>query len=210
MTEQMTEQEIEEARALADAATPGPWKTPAGTRLQGAVSAFVDGHERQVASIDGQAPMFDMRAEPVAVQTANAAFIAASRSLVPSLLAEVTRLRAELGHVEPVEEPARRLELFGGRLVGVYCESCGRPLAVGDSIALFGDDDREAMHWGPCPAPDLWFATWTYRTGETSDNRHHPRPFEEAYADAMAWRIAGGAALTSVRLVRVRKEARRG
>jgi hypothetical protein len=66
--------------------------------------------------------------------------------------AEIRRLTADLGHVEPEEEP-----MHGVAVEGERCESCGRMIAVDDAVAVFYEDDgREvAMHWGPCPEPDL-------------------------------------------------------
>lgn len=56
---------------------------------------MIDGRDCQVASIDGQAPMFELGRDPDVVAKANAAFIAASRTLVPDLIAEVERLTKE-------------------------------------------------------------------------------------------------------------------
>jgi len=113
----------------------------------------------------------------------------------------------------PAEEPHRLSYVDDD---GEYCESCCRPLAIHEDTAEFTEDDgrgcirRVVLHRGPCPPLDLWYPVWTYATGETGNRRWDPRPFEQAYGHALRWRIAGGAALTSVRLVRVRKEVSRG
>lgn len=82
----MADIDIAQERVIADAATPGPWFTPDERRLQGAVSARIGERECQVASIDGDAAMFDRRAETHEIQRANATFIARARTLVPRLL----------------------------------------------------------------------------------------------------------------------------
>ncbi|MGN6106661.1 MAG: ead/Ea22-like family protein [Kofleriaceae bacterium] len=87
--------DIPALRALCEAATPGPWTTPTAPRLQGAISAVIDGRERQVAAIDGQAPMFDLRAGQDEVARANGAFIAAARSALPALLDALEAARKE-------------------------------------------------------------------------------------------------------------------
>lgn len=86
--------DLDALRALADAATPGPWFTPDSPRLQGAVSSRIGNREVQVASIDGDAAMHDERAAAVDIQRANAGFIAAARTALPTLIDEVRRLRA--------------------------------------------------------------------------------------------------------------------
>lgn len=82
----MTPERRKELRELADAATPGPWFVDEAPRLQGAVSTLIEGLTRQVAHADGQAAMFDYRADTAEIQRANAAFIAAARTAVPDLL----------------------------------------------------------------------------------------------------------------------------
>lgn len=109
--------DIELERAIADAATEGPWFTPDERRLQGAVSARIGERECQVASIDGDAAMFDRRAETHEIQRANAAFIARARTLVPRLLDALEQARKErdeaqrqhAGRVRQVEKLERRL-----------------------------------------------------------------------------------------------------
>lgn len=89
---------LDKLKALCEAATPGPWATDVAPRLAGAINATLDGLQRQVAHADGQAAMFDQRRgmETHEVMAANAAFIAAARTAVPELIAEVERLRVDL------------------------------------------------------------------------------------------------------------------
>lgn len=78
----MTDEELAEARALCEAATPGPWRI--GTCQSGKVCwcRIVLGPDAESCIVsDGSAGVSDAR------------FIAAARSLVPRLLAEVDRLR---------------------------------------------------------------------------------------------------------------------
>lgn len=84
---------------LARKATPGKWKTPTAPRLQGAIEATVGGRVCQVASVDGQAAMFDMRMAPEEVMRANAAAIAAmhnAQDAFAALVEEVTQLRTQV------------------------------------------------------------------------------------------------------------------
>ena len=69
----MTDDELAAAKALCDAATPGPWEDVAGMLRSPDASVVLrfDGYESEE----------------------DAAFIAASRTLVPQLIAEVERLR---------------------------------------------------------------------------------------------------------------------
>src|ERR1051325_11044458 len=98
--------ELEALKALCEAATPGPWFTPSSLRLVGSVSAMISGRDCQVASIDGQAAMFDHRASAAEIQRANAAFIAAANPTVVAHLVAVVEaadeFRASLG-----EHPGR-------------------------------------------------------------------------------------------------------
>lgn len=83
----MTEQELAELGALANAATPPPWEAEndVGT---GILSAMLGGGPHMMAFGD--------------VWTfADAAFIAAARTAVPELIAEVRRLRGLLEDCEP-------------------------------------------------------------------------------------------------------------
>lgn len=84
---------------LARKATPGKWKMPTAPRLQGAIEATVDGRVCQVASIDGQAAMFDTRMAPEEVMRANADAIAAmhnAQDAFAALIEEVAQLRTQV------------------------------------------------------------------------------------------------------------------
>ena len=83
----MNDERLTELRALADAATSGPWKvsdTPLAPDFENAWVVLEDGRDGLHAGYDGQ------------FSVADAAFIAASRTAIPELLDEVERLRAEL------------------------------------------------------------------------------------------------------------------
>lgn len=79
----MTQAELDALKALANAATPGPW----GHWLHQVGGADWRGQWYLLADVYGSDNMGDEAAK-------NAAFIAASRAAVPALLAEVERLRA--------------------------------------------------------------------------------------------------------------------
>jgi len=97
--------DLESLKALAEKATPGPWNS---ARDPGASEWFVD---RMVASDDGE-DEYEQIARRVKT-SADAAFIAAAREAVPSLIAEIERLRG--GAVpdavrDALEHEAERLE----------------------------------------------------------------------------------------------------
>lgn len=136
---------------------------------------------------------------------------------VPDLLAEVERLRAEIGLVEPAEYPN---EGFVSNATQ-QCECCGMPIRPGDDVAVFREDDETTgavsvtyAHWGPCPSPDLWAAQcadhdgqWypIYRADALPDEVPVVGPYEYAWLDAMGSVLSAGDMLGGVRLVRVRK-----
>lgn len=84
------------AQSFCDPATPGPWFVPDDGRLQGSISAMIDGHARQVAAADGQAPQFDKRANAALIMYSNARFIAYAREALPDAIIEIRTLRAAL------------------------------------------------------------------------------------------------------------------
>lgn len=95
----MTEQELNEIQARADAATPGPWehrgksvRTHVAKTDYGAPSGWDGG----ICNTLGASPAFNFdplcRKKTAQAQT-NAVFIAAARSDVPALVAEVRRLQ---------------------------------------------------------------------------------------------------------------------
>lgn len=119
---------IDELRRLAKAATPGPWHTPDSRRLGGAISAMIDGRDCQVASVDGQAAMFDHRAEAATIALANAAFIAAANpATVLALLERVERAERELAGIREVSDPDNELNpesTLRDRMMH-WCETAG-------------------------------------------------------------------------------------
>lgn len=109
----MTDDELSAARALCDAATSGPWTSDLDMfdENEGIVACVMDGEISTIIKIatDLRIPNSnpwtaeDSRRRDAAWELAregqevrDAAFIAASRTLVPKLLDEVTRLRALL------------------------------------------------------------------------------------------------------------------
>ena len=194
MTKPMTEQELNEARALEQAATPGPWEV-AGPWPK--LSVYVDNDpDDSMAPIEVCETWANYGVPPSDRARADAAFIAASRTLVPRLIAEVDRLRAELGHVEPAEEPS----CHGVAVDGERCVCCGQVISAGDAVAVFYDEGREVTaHYYVCPEPSaLWFVAWQYNAGGRSDTKHRPVPYEMAYAEAKRFREVNGHALTRV------------
>lgn len=80
----MTNEEITRLRALADAATPGPWKR--------------DVSELDVFAVDRGLPQTIVSANDYGISVqqtmCDIAFIAAARTAIPALLDEIERLRA--------------------------------------------------------------------------------------------------------------------
>jgi hypothetical protein len=87
MTEQLTEQQLAELEALADAATPGPWDSH--DEMGPSTVVFVVG-VKHCAVINALYAWWEGIGEKEAIS--NAAFVAASRAAVPALIAEVRRL----------------------------------------------------------------------------------------------------------------------
>ena len=83
----MTQAELDALKALAEAATPGPWLP------------CTDTHEGVLWEAWGCTPTVTARTELQAdmAAQADAAFIAAARAAVPALIAEVERLQAAWG-----------------------------------------------------------------------------------------------------------------
>jgi hypothetical protein len=85
---EVTQEQIDELRRIADAATPGPWSTTwAGDTLSGPADARNLPHG----------------------YPEDAAFIAAARTALPESLEEIERLRAEVEAMRPVVELTRFL-----------------------------------------------------------------------------------------------------
>jgi hypothetical protein len=85
--------DLDVIKARADAATEGPW-TALTTGVAGGDHWYVCDLDQSIASIHASDGEDEERREP------DAEFIAAARTDVPELLAEVTRLRAELTQAE--------------------------------------------------------------------------------------------------------------
>lgn len=89
----MTDEELNRLEALAAAATPGPWRLPGG-------KSYVmpsHGEPYKVAQLGGTRDSPGLIAREDDRLHHDAEFIAAARGAVPALVAEVRRLRAELG-----------------------------------------------------------------------------------------------------------------
>jgi hypothetical protein len=94
----MSDDELNAIEARANAATPGPW-------TQGEIAAGDLPYAGGCFAVE----VFGATADPYAVlaecqHEADAAFIAAARTDIPALVAEVRRLRAVLGEPSPLEE----------------------------------------------------------------------------------------------------------
>ena len=89
----MTQQELDALKALADAATPGPWLPSHNVDAPSDGNWEPDNPEREGR---GEGPtLTGLYRDVKAWAEADAAFIAAAREAVPALLAEVQRLRVE-------------------------------------------------------------------------------------------------------------------
>jgi hypothetical protein len=94
----MTEDDLRTIEARAEAATPGPWR-------QGDIAAG----DLPVAGGCFSVEIYGATDDPYAVlaeceHEADASFIAAARTDIPALVAEVRRLREALGEPAPFEE----------------------------------------------------------------------------------------------------------
>jgi hypothetical protein len=94
----MSEEEIAAARTLCEAATPGPWTFKSPDAPAGAVDIYHPDDGRDDCRVAEWVQEIH--------EDRNASFIAASRSLVPRLLAEVDRLRADLGRATTERDAA--------------------------------------------------------------------------------------------------------
>jgi hypothetical protein len=86
--------DVDAVKAAIDATTPGPWE--ARTEIDGwraGRDTVVWAHDKRVLTVGQTRLHHDHEAE------ANAAFTAAARTLVPSLLAEVERLRRVMDRI---------------------------------------------------------------------------------------------------------------
>lgn len=109
--------DLDAIRERADAATEGPWR-PGTTGVRGGDHWFVAAHGEAIAHIASNDGCNEAQREP------DATFICHARTDVPALLAEVQRLRDELGVATTVRDAhlaraeraeARVAELEAGR-----------------------------------------------------------------------------------------------
>jgi len=114
----MTEQELAELDALANAATPGPW----GCTDEGEYGVFVEEFSTFVAECLGRKNY----------AMTNAAFIAAARTAVPELIAEVRRLWGLLYRCVPYLE---HLPDCGSICDGSICVGYPCDCSLGDIMA---------------------------------------------------------------------------
>ena len=100
----VTQEHLEQWRALADAATPGPWR---GDTDRGELKYAVLGGDRElVIKVDHK----NAESGFVGDNGENdGAFVLAARTAVPALLAEVERLRAENAELHSENEMLRVL-----------------------------------------------------------------------------------------------------
>ena len=87
---------IAEARADDARMTRAPWTTPTGTRFPGAVSATINGLERQVAASCGQAPQFDDVPDVGRALADNASGIARTRNNLAAMADHLEAARREI------------------------------------------------------------------------------------------------------------------
>ena len=121
----MVEQELQGIEERANAATPGPWRVntenlwmhgnPVGSFYAG---VDANSNEHQWVSVITEVSAWD-----VGTAAVDAAFIAAARTDVPALVAEVRRLRMELA--------AARLAALAYRVLTETCPECTGTGAVG-------------------------------------------------------------------------------
>ena len=97
-----TDLDLDAIQARADAATPGPWCTDSWEIYQG--TEYVAGAEWIGETCRG-------RVDGLAQDRADAEFVAAARTDVPALLAEVRRLRASVAELERPAVEAKRNEI---------------------------------------------------------------------------------------------------
>ena len=103
----MTEQELEQIEARANAATPGPWT---GDRSDGTIKYKMLGGENHnfvILDVDHKNNSSGFYTEdyiPYEQCTANEEFVKHARTDIPALIAEVRRLEADLEHVTTVGE----------------------------------------------------------------------------------------------------------
>jgi hypothetical protein len=135
----LSEQQLAEIAARAEAATPGPWCTDAWEIYQGA--EYVAG-----AKWIGET----CRANDAEGACADSEFIAHARTDVPALLAEVGRLGAQVADLEAEraklirwhEEDARQLKTWGRRVAKTQQQVRDAHVAgLMEAAGIVGNDD---------------------------------------------------------------------
>ena len=107
----MTEEQLAELEALANAATDGPWTVKKTEFEDAQADAFFDDvytveakHLWEICDISTHERMNEFAVYSREMDRADAAFIAAARTAVPDLIAEVRRLRGLLQRCDPFLE----------------------------------------------------------------------------------------------------------
>lgn len=116
MTAPLTDKELAEARALEQAATPGPWES-AGPWPHVTVYVAQEGDADAICAVWNAT---NLGAPPPGEAQADAKFIAATRTLVPRLLATVDHLRAEADKV--ADHHAASVESYAQALARRDCD----------------------------------------------------------------------------------------
>ena len=144
----VTNDEIKAARALCDAATPGPWKHVRGPAAR---DVLYDANGRELLFTSNE---YYARAD---LEENDAAFIAVARTLVPRLLDEVERLRTALaeavGH-QPLARPTTELRK---RVKFPLCPVVGCTDEIDPRYSIHHDGriiDACEGHGCLCSAPD--------------------------------------------------------
>lgn len=126
-----TAEQLAEWKRLADAATPGPWIWPGD-------SMYGNGGEREGDCFDP--PIIETDSGHYGPEENDRDFIAAARTAVPSLIAEVGRLR------EALAKAADQFEFYARehRTKAQACEFNGMPAAAESALAKALTNERFA------------------------------------------------------------------
>jgi hypothetical protein len=123
-------------------------------------------------------------------------------TLVPRLLRDLARLRADLGHVEPAVMPACEA-MAGG---DIQCECCGRMIMAGEPVDIFGGGAGWVyVHPDPCPEPGPCRLRYVW-----SGEQKCTHLLAESQALILAIALHDSGVASNIRLVRVRKGPARG
>ncbi|MFF5784224.1 hypothetical protein ACFY8P_04545 [Streptomyces sp. NPDC012693] len=108
----MNDQRLDEILDRANAAAPGPWESD-GAEIYGTFAGVlsIDLWVGETLNIDDQEQA-----------NANASFIAAARTDVPELVAEVAALRARIAELEAVRDTQNRILSDAAKQLGLACE----------------------------------------------------------------------------------------